>query len=196
MFVSFKCSETEHLFRNGRSRVWSAILSVAERKLTMLDAAAVLLDLRSPPGNRLEALEGNRRGQHSIRINAQCGSALSGGLMGQRMLRSSTITEVSMTKNGMRPVHPGEILKEEYLEPLNLTAAALARALSVSAPTVNDIVLQRRGVSADMALRLSICLDTTPEFWLNLQSTYDLRKAEIERGASIRDQVERLAHCA
>ncbi|MBC3205907.1 HigA family addiction module antidote protein [Pseudomonas sp. SWRI111] len=101
-----------------------------------------------------------------------------------------------MTKNGMRPVHPGEILKEEYLEPLNLTAAALARALNVSTPTVNDIVLQRRGISADMALRLSICLDTTPEVWLNLQSTYDLRKAEIERGAAIRDQVERLAHCA
>ncbi len=101
-----------------------------------------------------------------------------------------------MTKNGMRPVHPGEILKEEYLEPLSLTAAALARALNVSTPTVNDIVHQRRGVSADMALRLSICLDTTPEFWLNLQSTYDLRQAEIERGAAIRDQVERLAHCA
>ncbi len=50
-----------------------------------------------------------------------------------------------MTKNGMHPVHPGEILKEEYLEPLSLTAAALARALSVSTPTVNDIVLQRRG---------------------------------------------------
>jgi len=47
-----------------------------------------------------------------------------------------------------------------------------------------------------MALRLSICLDTTLEFWLNLQSTYDLRKAEIERGAAIQDQVERLAHCA
>lgn len=101
-----------------------------------------------------------------------------------------------MTKSGMRPVHPGEILKEEYLEPLSLTAAALARALNVSTPTVNDIVLRRRGVSADMALRLSICLDTTPEFWLNLQSAYDLRKAEIEKGASIRDQVERLAHCA
>jgi len=74
--------------------------------------------------------------------------------------------------------------------------SALARALNVSTPTVNDIVLQRRGVSADMALRLSICLDTTPEFWLNLQSTYGLRKAEIERGDAIRDQVERLAHCA
>ena len=51
--------------------MWSAILNVAERKLTMLDAAAVLIDLRSPPGNRLEALEGSRKGQHSIRINAQ-----------------------------------------------------------------------------------------------------------------------------
>ena len=85
-----------------------------------------------------------------------------------------------MIKNGMRPVHPGEILKEEYLEPLSLSAAALARALKVSTPTVNDIVLQRRGVSADMASRLAICLETTPEFWLNLQTTYDLATAQMD----------------
>ncbi|NWB86023.1 HigA family addiction module antitoxin [Pseudomonas gingeri] len=84
-----------------------------------------------------------------------------------------------MIKNGMRSVHPGEILKEEYLEPLALEAAVLARALNVSASEINDIVLQRRGVSADVALRLSICLGTTPELWLNLQSTYDLRSSEI-----------------
>lgn len=101
-----------------------------------------------------------------------------------------------MIKNGMRPVHPGEVLKEEYLEPLSLSSAALARALGVSAPTVNDIVLQRRGVSTDMALRLSICLATTPEFWLNLQTTYDLRTAEIDRGAAIREQVQPIHHCA
>ncbi|AXJ07663.1 proteic killer protein [Pseudomonas fluorescens] len=71
MIVSFRCSETEYLFRSGKTRFWSAILSVAERKLTMLDAAAVLADLRSPPGNRLETLEGDRKGQYSIRINAQ-----------------------------------------------------------------------------------------------------------------------------
>ncbi|MDR9750984.1 type II toxin-antitoxin system RelE/ParE family toxin [Pseudomonas sp. SZMC_28357] len=71
MIVSFKCSETEYLFRNGKTRVWSAILSVVERKLAMLDAAAILMDLSSPPGNRLEALEGNRKGQHSIRVNGQ-----------------------------------------------------------------------------------------------------------------------------
>jgi addiction module HigA family antidote len=82
----------------------------------------------------------------------------------------------------MRPIHPGEVLEKEFLEPLSLTATALAKALSVSLPSVNDIVLQRGGVSADMALRLSIRLDTTPEFWLNLQSTYELRNAEIGRG--------------
>ncbi|EKG34220.1 MULTISPECIES: HigA family addiction module antitoxin [Pseudomonas syringae group] len=100
-----------------------------------------------------------------------------------------------MNKNGMRPVHPGEVLKEEYLEPMGLTAAALARALKVSTPTVNDIVLQRRGVSADVALRLAVCLETSPEFWLNLQLAYDLRKAETEKGAQIREQVKCLAHC-
>ena len=101
-----------------------------------------------------------------------------------------------MIKNGMRPIHPGEVLKEEYLEPLSLSSAALARALGVSTPTVNDIVLQRRGVSADMALRLSVCLGTTPEFWLNLQTTYDLRKAEIDRSAASRKQGQPIHHCA
>jgi addiction module HigA family antidote len=91
---------------------------------------------------------------------------------------------------------PRRILKEEFLEPLGLASAALARALGVSTPTVNDIVLQRRGVSADMALRLAACFQTTPEFWLNLQLTYDLRKAEIERGEAIKAQVQRIAHCA
>lgn len=71
MIVSFNCSETEWLFREGKTRLWSAIINVAERKLAMLDAASTLMDLRSPPGNRLEALEGNRKGQHSVRINNQ-----------------------------------------------------------------------------------------------------------------------------
>ncbi len=101
-----------------------------------------------------------------------------------------------MFKNGMRPVHPGEILKEEYLEPLGLTAAALARALHVSAPTVNDIVLMRRSISADVALRLAAALETSAQFWLNLQTAYDLRTVEIAKGAQIYQEVEKIAHCA
>ena len=97
-----------------------------------------------------------------------------------------------MNKNGMRPIHPGEILKEEYLDPMGITAAALARALCVSAPTVNDIVRERRNVSADVALRLAAALGTTAQFWLNLQASYDLRKAELETGKRIGMQVYRL----
>ncbi|HDS1790673.1 type II toxin-antitoxin system toxin GraT [Pseudomonas putida] len=71
MIQSFSCADTEALFTTGKTRRWSDIKSVAERKLAMLDAATELRDLRSPPGNRLESLSGNRAGQHSIRVNDQ-----------------------------------------------------------------------------------------------------------------------------
>ena len=71
MIRSFACRETEGLFNRQRSRRFGQIERAARRKLAMLHAAAVLDDLRSPPGNRLEALRGDRRGQHSIRINDQ-----------------------------------------------------------------------------------------------------------------------------
>jgi len=69
--LSFKCQETQRLFTNGKSRRFAKLQSVAERKLAQLDAAATLDFLRSPPGNRLELLSGDRQGQHSIRINDQ-----------------------------------------------------------------------------------------------------------------------------
>jgi proteic killer suppression protein len=71
MIRSFKCADTEALFATGKSRRFANIKTVAERKLTQLHAAATLDSLRAPPGNRLEALTGERQGQHSIRINDQ-----------------------------------------------------------------------------------------------------------------------------
>lgn len=71
MILSFRCDETRSLFESGSSRRWGNILNVVTRKLAMLNAATELRDLRSPPGNRLEPLQGNRAGQHSIRINDQ-----------------------------------------------------------------------------------------------------------------------------
>lgn len=92
-----------------------------------------------------------------------------------------------MFKNGMRPVHPGEVLREDFLEPLGMSSNALATALHVSAPRINDIVRERRGVSADTALRLSRYFGGDARSWLNLQTAYDLRKAEI----ATTDQIER-----
>lgn len=71
MIQSFRCADTRTLFESGRSRRFSGIVSVAARKLAQIDAAETLEFLRAPPGNRLEALKGDRAGQHSIRINDQ-----------------------------------------------------------------------------------------------------------------------------
>jgi addiction module HigA family antidote len=84
-----------------------------------------------------------------------------------------------MFKNGMRPVHPGEILREDFLKPAGLTANALARALKVPAPRINEVVRKRRGISADTALRLARYFGGDARSWLNLQTAYDLRVAEI-----------------
>lgn len=94
-----------------------------------------------------------------------------------------------MFKNSMRPIHPGEVLREEYLVPLGMSANALAKALRVPAPRINDIVRERRGVSADTALRLARYFDTTARFWLNLQTMYDLRLVEIDRASEIEREV-------
>lgn len=85
---------------------------------------------------------------------------------------------MSEIRNGMRPIHPGEILREEFLVPLNLSANALAIALGVPAPRINDVVRERRGVTADTALRLARYFGTSAEFWMGLQADYDLRLAE------------------
>lgn len=69
MIISFRCGDTETLFTTGSSRKWAAILTVAQRKLAMLDQATAIQDLQALPGNRLEPLKGNRQGQYSIRIN-------------------------------------------------------------------------------------------------------------------------------
>lgn len=78
-----------------------------------------------------------------------------------------------MMKNGMRPIHPGEVLREDYLIPLEISANALSKALRVPAPRINDIVRERRGVSADTAMRLARYFGGDARSWLNLQAAYD-----------------------
>lgn len=98
-----------------------------------------------------------------------------------------------MTKNGMRPIHPGEILKEEYLEPLGLSANALAKALKVPASRIGDIVLERRGITTDTALRLARFFGGDAHSWLNLQQAYDLKVAEKANLKTIQKEVLPLA---
>lgn len=101
-----------------------------------------------------------------------------------------------MTSNAMRPIHPGEILREEFLAPLGMSANALALALHVPAPRINDIVRERRGVTPDTALRLARFFDTTAQFWLNLQTAFDLKHAENDVGGKIAEEVRPLQRVA
>ncbi|WP_323016334.1 HigA family addiction module antitoxin [Castellaniella sp.] len=84
-----------------------------------------------------------------------------------------------MSKNGMRPIHPGEVLREDYLQPLRMSANALARALLVPATRINHILHERQSITADTALRLSRYFGGDAQSWLNLQTTFDLRTAEL-----------------
>ena len=94
-----------------------------------------------------------------------------------------------MFKNGMRPVHPGEILREDFLIPLELSANALSKSLNVPAPRINDIVRERRGISADTAMRLARYFGGDAHSWMNLQTAYDLRVAEIENAKRIEREI-------
>ncbi len=85
-------------------------------------------------------------------------------------------------------IHPGEILREEFLKPMNISAYELAKRLHVPAPRVNDIVLEKRGISPDTALRLARFFGTTEQFWLNLQDAFEVSRLKAERG----DELEQI----
>jgi addiction module HigA family antidote len=93
-------------------------------------------------------------------------------------LRLPTITkEIEMTGQRLEPIHPGEILEEEFMRPLGLSANALARRIDVPVTRISEIVRGNRGITADTALRLSRLFETSSELWLGLQAEYDLRIA-------------------
>jgi len=92
----------------------------------------------------------------------------------------------------IKPPHPGETIKEDYLVPLGMSVNQLAKALGVGAARLNEIVRGERGVTADTALRLARYFGTSAEFWLNLQSLYDLRMAEQKARGAITRQIKPL----
>jgi antitoxin HigA-1 len=85
---------------------------------------------------------------------------------------------IPASKNGMRPVHPGEVLREDYLKPLDMSANALATALKVPASRINDIVLERRSVTVDTAMRIVRFFGGDVQSWVNLQTAYEIKVAE------------------
>lgn len=181
MIKSFADKETERLFKRRRShKLPLSIQQGARRKLEILDAAETLEDLRIPPGNRLEKLRGDREGQYSIRINIRwriCFSWHEGDAYQVEIVdyhRGWTMTDEEL----LPPIHPGEILLEEFLKPMGISQSRLAKDIGVSSRRINEIVHGKRSISPDTALRLSRYFGLSERFWINLQARYDL---EIEK---------------
>ena len=100
---------------------------------------------------------------------------------------------IPASKNGLRPVHPGEVLREDYLAPLAMSANALAQALKVPASRINDIVLERRGITVGTAMRLVRYFGGDVQSWMNLQTAYEIKVAEKEIATRIAKEVAPLA---
>jgi addiction module HigA family antidote len=98
-----------------------------------------------------------------------------------------------MTEKKLPPVHPGEVLLEEFLKPMNLSQNRLALAIGVPARRINEIVLGKRSVSADTALRLARFFGTSAQFWLGLQSDYDLDVASDRLGHRLDREIKTYA---
>jgi addiction module HigA family antidote len=87
----------------------------------------------------------------------------------------------------LAPLHPGEVLREEFMLPLDITAYALAKEIQIERPRIERIMREQQGITADTALRLSKYFDTTPEFWMNLQTRYELESAKLEIGNDLEE---------
>ena len=94
-----------------------------------------------------------------------------------------------MKKRSLKPVHPGEILLEEFLRPMGVSQYRLAKSLCVPARRINEIVLGKRGISADTALRLARYFATSEEVWMNLQKRYEVEMARMDSGDAIEREI-------
>ena len=199
---SFANLETEALFTTGKSRRFGNIARVAERKLAQLDAAPSVNFMKAPPGNDLKEYDG----AWHVRIIEQWRLTFKWGPSGpydvliedpHRNVRVQKINLNShgaiMFKNGMRPVHPGEILLEDYIKPMGVSVRAVAIALHVPYSRLSEITKGERGVTADTALRLERYFGSEAQGWLNLQSAYELRVAETSVGKTIAKEIKPLA---
>jgi addiction module HigA family antidote len=109
------------------------------------------------------------------------------------MLKSLIITnpnnEKVMSTKKLHPIHPGEVLREEFIKPMGISQRKFAKKIGVPHTRLNQIIHENRSVTADTALRLSLALETTPEFWMNLQARYDLDETRDKSGQKIEHEV-------
>jgi len=154
----------------------------------MLSNASQLQELRVPPNNQLEKLKGDRAGQFSVRVNDQWRVCFAWN-DGDAYAVEITDYHYEWTMEKLPNVHPGEVLKEEFLDPMGISAYRLAKDIGIPQTRVADIVHGRRRVTADTALRFGKYFGVSARFWLGLQDDYDLEEEMDHKGT----EIERIA---
>jgi addiction module HigA family antidote len=205
MIHTFRSSEAAQLHARQPVKRLQHIARPIQRSLLLLDAAAQLRDLEATPGNHVEALTGDRQGQHTIRITdalrlcfVWCGAAcdveftnlFEGSHLPFVPPRVSTAEKLAPAPTEkLPPIHPGEILAEDFLRPLDISMNRLALDVRVPVTRIAEIVHGRRAITPDTALRLGRYFNTSARFWMNAQSTCDLELAEDKLQAELERDV-------
>ena len=194
MIKTFGDKETKRIINEQFSKKFpKTIQKVALRKLIMINNANSLEDLRIPPNNRLEALKGDRKGQHSIRINDQFRICF--------IFSNSDFYEVSIVDyhkkrkdiimNTIELPTVGEILSEEFLVPLKISCYRLAKDINVPVSRIQDIIHGRRKITPDTSLRLSKYFGVSERFFLDIQSEIDIRNLK----RSLKEEIDKITLC-
>jgi addiction module HigA family antidote len=156
--------------KNNTSKLPSVQIFKIRMILNLLDNAVDVKDMDFP-GSDLHSLKGNLAGFWAVKVNGNYRVMF-------RFENENAFDVDYMLKRGMAPVHPGVMLKGLYLEPMEITITQAASKLGVARKTLSQLVNGHMGVSAEMAIRLSKALNTTPQLWMNMQQGYDLWIAE------------------
>ena len=173
MIRSFGSKDTERIWHEQYVKGIDRMMQRATlRKLELIHAAKDVEDLRILPGNRLERLVGDHRGSTASVCTRSGVSASSGEKEVRTMPNSSTTTENDL----IEPIHPGEILMQDFIEGFGITQNKLSVSIGVPPRRINEIVHGKRGITADTAIRLARYFGTSEEFWMNLQSNCELRR--------------------
>ena len=190
MIESFADPEAEKIFKGVVSmKLPLTIQKTARRKLVYLDDADDLRDLFAPPGNRL-ALYGDREGQYGLRINNPYRVCFKWEKGKARDVEIVDQPNKRRDMDRLAPIHPGEVLLEDFIKPFGLSQYRVAKDIGVPALRISQIVRGRRSITADTALRLARYFGTSAAVWLRLQARYDLEVAEAKTAKRINREVK------
>lgn len=194
MIESFSCPHTQALFETGQSGVLSHLGNSALRKLQLLDCATSLASVQAPLSNRFN-LANTSSCKHSIHVKDlyRLYFFWRDDNPTQVAITTDPDSIIDMRKNNLPLTHPGEILREDYLLPLGMSCAALAKALHVPTERVDALVNESCPIDPEMALRLTQYFGGDPHAWLALQHSYDLKRFEQVLLDTIRDTIRPLS---